>query len=128
MSLGYGGFARLVLKDEKSALYVYKCENLNRLDNDPKEDGQIYIELEPIASAHVPKKTKRYPEGIPLLFVENVDFGKMLADGSLGVENCTNCSLAGDDGVDVQAWDLIFKIALEIQRNGTFPETVGYFK
>lgn len=76
MSLGYGGFARLVLKDEKSALYVYKCENLNRLDNDPKEDGQIYIELEPIASAHVPKKTKRYPEGIPLLFVENVDFGK----------------------------------------------------
>ncbi len=54
MSLGFGGVERLVLSDEKSALYLYKCENLNKPNNNPLEDGEIYIELEPIFSTYVP--------------------------------------------------------------------------
>ena len=57
MSLGYGGAARLVLSDGESAIYAYAYTNLNERDNDPREDSEIYVELRPIASAYVPKKT-----------------------------------------------------------------------
>lgn len=41
MSLGYGGAARLVLSDGESAIYAYKCTNLNRRGNDSCEDGEV---------------------------------------------------------------------------------------
>ncbi len=128
MSLGYGGAAHLVLSDGESAIYAYACTNLNKRDDDPREDGEIYIELQPIASAYVPKKTKRYPNGVPIRSAENVDYEKMIAAGSLKVTNCLNASRLGGDGVDVQAWELIRKIALRIQLDGVFPAEVGYFK
>lgn len=77
MSLGYGGTARLVLSDGESAVYAYGCANLNRADNDPCEDGEIYIELRPIVSAYAPKRTKRYPDGVPIKSAESVDYEKM---------------------------------------------------
>lgn len=107
MSLGYGGAARLVLSDGESAVYAYGRANLNRADNDPREDGEIYIELRPIASACTPKRTKRYPDGVPIGSAENVDYGKMLAEEFLKVTNCSNASDIGSGGVDVQAWPLL---------------------
>ena len=106
VSLGYGGAARLVLSDGESAIYAYACTNLNKRDNDPCEDGEIYVELRPFASAYVPKKTERYPNGVPIRSAENVDYEK----------------------IDVQAWELIRRIALRIQLDGEFPAEVGYFK
>ena len=128
MSLGYGGTARLVLSDGESAIYAYACTNLNKRGDDPREDGDIYIELQPIASAYVPKKTKRYPDGVPIRSAENVDYEKMIAAGSLKVTNCSNATRFGGDGIDAQAWELIRKIALRIQLDGVFPAEVGYFK
>lgn len=128
MSLGYGGAARLVLSDGESAVYAYGCTNLNKPGNDPREDGEIYVELRPIASAYTPKRTNRYPNGIPVRSAENVDFEKMLAEGSLNVTNCSNASDIGSGGVDVQVWPLVFKIALRIQLDGAFPAEVWYFK
>ncbi len=128
MSLGYGGTARLVLSDGESAIYAYGCTNLNRADNDPCEDGEIYIELRPIASAYAPKRTKRYPDGVPIKSAENVDYEKMLAEGSLKVMNCSNASDIGSGGVDVRVRPLVFKIALRIQLDGAFPAEVWYFK
>ena len=78
MSLGYTGVAHLAVSDGKSALYTYVCENWNVPDNDPVEDGEIYVEFEPIASARKIVRTKRYPDGIPLRWAENVDFEQML--------------------------------------------------
>lgn len=98
MSLGYGGTARLVLSDGESAVYAYGCTNLNRAGNDPCEDGEIYVELRPIASACAPKRTKRYPDGVPVKSAENVDYEKMLAEGSLKVTNCSNASDIGSGG------------------------------
>lgn len=128
MSLGYGGAARLVLDDGDSAIYAYTCTNLNKRGNDPREDGEIYIELQPIASAYVPKKTKRYPDGVPVRSAEDVDYEKMIAAGSLKVTNRSNASCPGGDGIDAQAWELIRKIALRIQLDGVFPAEVWYFK
>lgn len=128
VSLGYGGTARLVLGDGKSAVYAYGCTNLNKQDNDPREDGEIYVESRSIVSVYVPKKTKRHPNGVPIKSAENVDYEKMIAVGSLKVTNCSSASRLGGGGVDVQAWELIRKIALRIQMDGSFPEKVGYFK
>ena len=128
VSLGYGGAARLVLSDGESAIYAYACTNLNKRDNDPREDGEIYVELQSIAAAYVPKKTKRYPDGVPIRSAENVDYEKMIAAGSLKVTNCSNATCVGSDGVDAQTWELIHRIALRIQLDGGFPAEVGYFK
>lgn len=129
MSLGYAGRALLVDSDEKSALYVYECENWNRKDNAPELDGEIYIELEPIASARRIVRTKRYPKGIPLQGVaENVDYHELMKAGSLSVRNCSNATYLGSDGIDIQAFSLISKIAYHIQAEGTFPEKVSYLK
>lgn len=128
VSLGYGGAARLVLSDGESAIYAYACTNLNKRDNDPREDGEIYVELRPIASAYVPKKTKRYPNGVPIRSAENVDYEKMIAAGSLKVTNCSNATCFDGDGIDAQAWELIRRIALRIQLDGEFPAGVEYFK
>lgn len=128
MSLGYGGAARLVLSDGESAIYAYKCTNLNKRGDEPREDGEIYIESQPIASAYVPKKTKRYPNGVPIRSAESVDYEKMVAAGSLTVTNCSNATCLDGDGIDAQAWELIRRIALRIQLDGGFPAEVGYFK
>lgn len=92
MSLGYTGVAHLAVSDGKSALYTYVCENWNVPDNDPVEDGEIYVEFEPIASARRIVRTKHYPDGIPLRLAENVDFEQMLKDGTLSVRNCSNAT------------------------------------
>lgn len=128
MSLGYTGVAHLAVSDGKSALYTYVCENWNVPDNNPVEDGEIYVEFEPIASARRIVRTKRYPDGIPLRWAENVDFGRMLKDGTLSVRNCSNATLINSWNIDVQAMDLLSKIAFRIQRDGAFPPIVAYVK
>ena len=128
MTLGYAGAAHLVLSDEKSALYTYVCENWNNPDNSPVEDGEIYVELEPIASARKIVRTKRYPDGIPLRWAENVDFGKMLEEGSLAIKNCSNATHLDRNGIDLQAFTLLSEIAFEIQRDGVFPPDMAYIK
>ena len=128
MSLGYTGVAHLAVSDGKSALYTYVCENWNVPDNSPVEDGEIYVELAPIASARKIVRTKRYPDGIPLRWAENVDFEQMLKDGTLSVRNCSNATRINSWNIDVQAMDLLSKIAFHIQRDGAFPPTVAYIK
>ena len=73
-------------------------------------------------------RTKRYPNGIPLRWAENVNFEQMLKDGTLNVRNCSNATRINGWNVDVQAMDLLRKIAFRIQRDGAFPPTVTYVK
>lgn len=129
MSLGYAGRAVLIDSDDRAALYAYECENWNRKNDAPKLDGEIYIEFEPIASARKIVRTKRYPQGILLSgMAENVDFYELVEAGSLAVHNCSNATHCDPDGIDIQAFSLISKIAYHIQADGVFPEKVCYAK
>lgn len=121
MSLGYTGVAHLAVSDGNSALYTYVRENWNVPDNDPVEDGEIYVKLEPISSARKVVRTKRYPDGIPLRWAENVDFEQMLKDGTLSVRNGSNATRINSWNIDAQAMDLLREIAFRIQRDGAFP-------
>lgn len=101
--------------DGSAALYAYECENWNCKDDAPKLDGEIYIEFEPIATARKIVRTKRYPQGIPLNgMAENVDFYELMEAGSLSVRNCSNTTRCDTNGVDLQAFSLISKIAYHI--------------
>ena len=126
MSLGYAGVAHLAMSDGKSALYTYACENLNVPDNNPVEDGEIYVEFEPVVSARKIVRTKRYPDGIPITRAENIDLAQMLEDGTLKIKNCSNATRVDQLGVDRQALILFDHIALGIQRDETFPPSVAY--
>lgn len=117
-----------MLSGGESAIYAYTRTNSSRQDDNPREDGGIYVELQPIVSAYVPRKTKRYPDGVLMRSAENVDYEKMIATGFLKATNCSNASCLGGGGIDVQAWELIRRIALQIRLNGAFPAEVGYFK
>lgn len=128
MSLGYAGVAHLAASDARGALYTYACENWNAPENNPVEDGEIYVELEPIASARKIVRTKRYPDGIPIHWAENVDAFQMLENGTLQIKNCSNATMFFDNGMDRQALVLFNHIALGIQRDGTFPPTVSYIQ
>lgn len=121
MSLGYTGVAHLAVSDGNSALYTYVRENWNVPDNDPVEDGEIYVKLEPISSARKVVRTKRYPDGIPLRWAENVDFEQTLKDGTLSVRNGSNATRINSWNIDAQAMDLLREIAFRIQRDGAFP-------
>ena len=126
MSLGYTGIAHLAISDGESALYTYACENLNVPDNNPVEDGEIYVEFEPVVSARKIVRTKRYPDGIPITRAENIDLAQMLEDGTLKIKNCSNATRVDQLGVDRQALILFDHIALGIQRDETFPPSVAY--
>lgn len=120
-SLGYTGVAHLAVSDGNSALYTYVRENWNVPNNDPVEDGEIYVKLEPISSARKVVRTKRYPDGIPLRWAENVDFEQTLKDGTLSVRNGSNATRINSWNIDAQAMDLLREIAFRIQRDGAFP-------
>ena len=126
MSLGCARRAVLVDSDGCAALYAYECESWNRSDDAlPRLDGEIYVELESIASARKIVWTKRYPQGIPLSGVaENVDFCELMEAGSLSVRNCSNATRCDSSGIDLQVFSLISKIAYHIQADGTFPVKV----
>lgn len=129
MSLGYAGRAVLIDSDGRSAHYAYECENWNCKDDAPKLDGEIYVEFEPIATARKIVRTKRYPQCVPLSgMAENVDFCELMEAGSLSVRNCSNTTCCDTNGVDLQAFSLISKIAYHIQADGAFPEKVCYVK
>ena len=61
-------------------------------------------------------------------WAENVDFERMLKEGTLSVRNCSNATRINGWNVDVQAMNLLSEIAFRIQRNGAFPLTVAYVK
>lgn len=73
-------------------------------------------------------RTKRYPEGIPIRWAENVDTIQMLKDGTLQIKNCSNATKILSNGVDHQALTLFSEIAFEIQKSGAFPPVISYIQ
>ena len=57
-----------------------------------------------------------------------MDFYELMEAGSLSVRNCSNTTRCDTNGVDLQAFSLISKIAYHIQADGAFPEKVCYVK
>ena len=136
MSRGIGVHANMVAEDKNTVIYEYGGYNLN----DPKYrnedhlyDGVISIQRDCFAEAEIHERVKKMPSGRKKLIVKRipvgVEYGKMLEDGRIVVENCSNCwqTTANDLQVDVMACHLLFYIFLRYQEEGKVPESVNYF-
>ena len=134
MSKGMGAYARKINELETSVIYEYGGYNLN----DPEYrnaghiyDGTIMILKECFAEPEIHKKVKKTTSGKKLIIKRipvDVEYGQMLADGRIVVENCSNCwhTVMGNLQVDEMACHLLFYIFRGYQEEGKIPETIGY--
>lgn len=132
MSLGYGGFCRMIIEDASSALYTYYCFNWN-IDQfrnpDHVSDGYITIRKDCLVEPEIHEKIKRFPNGkkkkIVKRIVQDVDIRGRIKDGSIEIENSSFAwYLIG--GYDRIALLLIDDIFTEYQKTGRLPEKTGY--
>lgn len=59
---------------------------------------------------------------------ENIDTFQLLWDSALQIRNCSNVAMFFDNNVGRQALILFDHIALEIQRDESFPATVAHIQ
>lgn len=135
MSKGIGAHANKIAEDEQTVIYEYGGYNLN----DPEYrnenhlyDGTITVQKECFAEPEIHEKLKKMPSGKKKLVTKRipvyVDYEKMLFDGLIKVENCSNCWRTSEDElkVDVMACHLLFKLFLDYQEESKIPESVSY--
>ena len=98
MSIGIGAQAVRIAEDESTVINEYGGYNLNnpayRNENNLR-DGIITIQKDCFAEPDIHQRIKKMPSGKKKLIVKripiSVDYGKMLNNGSIIVENCSNC-------------------------------------
>ena len=134
MSKGIGAFVKLVLEDSKTVIYEYGTYNLNDARYYNEEhicDGIITIDRNCFAEPEIHRKLKRMPSGrkketikrIPV----NVDYNKMISDGRIVIENCSNCwECNSNRNTDIMASHILFHLFLQYQIDGKLPEYLNY--
>ena len=98
MSMGFGGFARIVLQDENTVIYEYAPYNLNESayrNRDRIYDGLITICKDALVEPDIHEKIKRMPGGRKKVVVKrihrSVDYAALFALGKIEVENSRFC-------------------------------------
>lgn len=135
MSIGIGAHANLILEDENCIIYKYGGYNLNVPEYRNEEhlyDGTIMIQKECFIEPEIHEKIKRMPSGrkklITKRILESVDYEKMLEEGLIVIENCSNCWKTTENKlqIDVMACHLLFHIFLRYQEEGKIPDQMSY--
>lgn len=109
MSMGDGGWAKIIAEDDTMVIYEYGSYNLNEPEHRNREkisDGSIIIYKQKFSG-------KLYKS-----------CAEMLKAGIIEVNNCSNCWHISE-GYDYIARYLIGRIADKYNRNQEFPEYVG---
>ena len=135
MSRGIGAHANKIFEDSETVIYEYGVYNLNvpqyRNENQIY-DGSITIPKKCFAEPEIHEKLKKMPSGRTKLVTKripiSVDYGKMLVDGLIEVENCSNCWQTTDDDlrIDIMALHLLFKLFNQYQEEGCVPDHISY--
>ncbi len=135
MSIGIGAYANLFLQDDNTVIYEYGGYNLNeeKYRNETHVyDGFITIQRNCFLEPEIHEKLKKMPNGKKKLITKRilvkVNYVKMITDGMIVVENCSNCWKTTDDEkhIDVMALHILFYIFLKYQEQGTIPEYINY--
>ena len=113
MSLGIGGWAYLILEDERTAKYKYGSfdwNNPKHYNNDKICDGQITIHKD--------------------LFSKFSDSSQWFEKKLIEIVNCSNCwaITPGKYEIDTIAFCLICKISKEYGISNSFPEKCSLCK
>lgn len=116
MSLGHGGFARIVAQDELTVTYEYGAYNLNDekfRNRDHNFDGTIVIDKTSLVEPEIHEKIKKHPSGRKERIVKriprNIDYKTIFETKKIIVENSRYCwKFYGEIGLS--AFRLIWKI------------------
>jgi hypothetical protein len=94
----------------------------------------ITIQRKRFAEPEIHEKLKKMPSGRKKLVTKripvSVDYEAMIENGTITVENCSNCWQTYEriPGVDVTALRLLFVVFRNYQKEGKIPEHVSFFK
>lgn len=134
MSRGIGAYANLVLEDNKTVMYEYGGYNLNESEYRNENriyDGMITISRGCFAEPEIHEKLKKMPSGRKKLITKripvDVDYPRMISEGRIVIENCSNCwHCSPESNVDVMALHILFKLFMQYQEEGKMPEHISY--
>lgn len=129
MSRGIG-----VLEDSETVIYEYGSCNLNdaKYYNEKRIfDGIITIARNCFAEPEIHEKMKKMPSGRKKLIIKrisvHVDCNKMISDGRIVIENCSNCwKCYSNRNTDIMASPILFHLFLQYQIDGKLPEYLNY--
>lgn len=132
MSMGIGALAKLVLQDDQIVIYEYGGFNWNLEEYknlEYKKDGLIIIEKTCFAKPEILQKIKKLPSGRKKRILKKVkvgvDYGKMIEDGRIEVQNCSNCwRKYGEKDIDIMACRILFKLFNQYQEDDKIPENI----
>ena len=135
MSKGIGTNANLIFQDDTTIIYEYANYNLNEedlKDNNHIYDGTITIQrscfLEPKIHSKLKKKRNGKKKLITKKIIVNVDYPKMLKNGSIVVKNCSQCYNTTNDekNVDIMVCHILYYLFLKYQEQGKIPRNISY--
>lgn len=74
---------------------------------------------------------KKMPSGRKKLIIKripvHVDYNKMISDGRIVIENCSNCwKCYSNRNTDIMASPILFHLFLQYQIDGKLPEYLNY--
>ena len=133
MSIGVGGYGKIVLQDEETVIYEYGSYNLN----DPQFrniervcDGLIVIDKSGLVEPEIRKKIKRFPNGKKRIIIKrilkDVPYQELYDLGKIQIQNCSNCWKTIGNGYDYIACNLVYQIFQEYQEKGCLSENISY--
>ena len=135
MSRGIGAYANKVLEDDENIIYEYGGYNLNEQDfrnENHVNDGRIIISSSCFVKVGMYEKLKEISNGRDKLITKSVsasvEYGKMIENGLIVVENCSNCWHTTEDEkhIDVMALHILFYVFCKYQKEGKIPDYISY--
>ena len=136
MSLGYVGYARLVVEDEEFAIYEYSGENWNdekSISGDAMLlDGEIQIKKSSLEEPEIHEKIRKLPNHRKKLVTKRithvVNIQQKIADGDIVIKDCKNEFSRYGLETKYLATRLLHRIFDEYQKNGRLPEKAGFMQ
>ena len=135
MSMGYGAYLEKALEDGMTVLFYYSCGNVNEglehynamMD---KHDGEIIIDKTCFVEPEIHVKVKKSPSGRKKTFEKRilveVPYEKYIEEGLIRIKNASGCWKV-NNGVDIMALKLIFKLFNMYQEEGKIPDKISWF-
>ncbi len=136
MSIGHCSYADLVAADETILLYSYCCYTLNEWErkSDRRDaDGELIIDRSCLVEPEIHEKLKRMPSGRKKLVVKRIirwdyHIPEWMHSGMLQIKNASGTWTTDEDGIDIMAVSLLYKLFNTYQETGDIPQHIGFYK
>lgn len=137
MSLGYGGYANLLIVDSAAVLYEYGAFNWDIpecVNRDNVRDGTIIINKDVFIEPEIHQKIKKMPSGRKRLITKriprDVNVSQALQSGKITFTNCSHCwhfvTGPNKEPIDIIIFILLREIFRQYQEIGKIPKKISF--